>query len=153
VTWLTKERSGTLTANVPHPFLFNSPRTVSGSVSNVPREEVAIHVDAAWLIPISRRTETIVFGGPSYFHVAQGLVTDVTTASVYPFDTATFVSATVTRAMKSHIGYNGGADVMVLMSRSVGIGALVRYSRASVALPAGGDTELTVHAGGLEVGG
>jgi hypothetical protein len=39
------------------------------------------------------------------------------------------------------------------MSRYVGIGALVRYSRASVSLPAGFGTEVTVRAGGLEIGG
>jgi hypothetical protein len=153
VTWLTKERSGALSANIPHPFLFNAPRTVTGSVSNAPRDEVALHVDGAWLAPTWHRMETVVFGGPSYFRVAQGLVTDVTTSSSYPFDAATFVGATVSRTSKSHIGYNGGVDVTVPVARHAGIGALVRYSHASVSLPAGLGTEVTVRAGGVEVGG
>jgi hypothetical protein len=152
-SWLSKRRGGTLSANIPHPFLFNAPRTVTGSVSDVPHDEVAVHVNAAWLFPVRRGVDAVVFGGPSYFHLTQGLVTDVASSSTYPFDTATFTGATVSSASRSRLGYNLGLDLTVRMSRYVGVGALVRYSHASVPLPAGGGTELTVRAGGLQVGG
>jgi hypothetical protein len=153
VAWSSKEVDGTLSASIPHPFLFNAPRTVTGTVSDVPHDELAVHIDAEWLFPIRRNVDAIVFGGPSFFHLTHGLVTDVTSSSAYPYDTATFVSAAVTSTSGSHAGYNVGLDVAVRMARSFGVGALVRYSHAHVPLPAGSDTELTVRAGGLEVGG
>jgi hypothetical protein len=152
VTWFSRERNANLSASIPHPFLFNTPRAVSGSVADVPRREVALHLNASWVVPAGK-TRIAIFGGPSYFQVRQGLVTDVTTSSVYPYDTATFVSATTVHLSQSHLGFNTGVDFTARVSKAVGVGAIVRYSRASLQFPVNAGQEVEIRAGGLQVGG
>ena len=153
VTWLSNDREGTVSASIPHPFLFNAQRSVTGEVSGVPREAVALHLNASWVVPAGRKAQVAIFGGPSYFHVRQGLVTDVSTSSVYPYDTATFVAATTVNTSESRLGFNAGLDITARVWKYVGVGALVRYSRASLEFPANSGQEVTVRAGGLQVGG
>ena len=95
-----------LTASVPHPFFFNRPRTVSGTASGLSREELAVHVHAGGTFPIGTRVQVMVFGGPSLFKVRQGLVTDFSYSDSYPYDDATFASATTGTSNVSKIGFN-----------------------------------------------
>jgi hypothetical protein len=153
VTWLSQATDANVSATIPHPFLFNAPRTVAGDVAGLPRRELALHVNASWVVPAGRRAQVAVFGGPSYFRVRQALVTDVGTSSTYPYDTATFVDATTVATSKSRVGFHGGLDITARVWRHVGVGAIVRYSRATLQFPAGSDEEVMVRAGGLQVGG
>jgi len=51
------------------------------------------------------------------------------------------------------MGYNASVDVTWMFARSVGVGGLVRYTRADVDLePAAGRT-LSMKAGGVQAGG
>jgi hypothetical protein len=153
LTWLSQATDGVLSASIPHPFLFNTPRTVTGDVADVPRRELALHANASWVVPAGRRAQLAIFGGPSYFRVKQRLVTDVATSSAYPYDTATFVSATAADTSQSQVGFNGGLDLTARVWRYVGVGAIARYSRASLQFPAGLGRDVTVRAGGLRIGG
>lgn len=153
-TWSIEKTDSAVSAEVPHPFMFNTPRSVEGVAAGLKRREIAFHLDPAVLLPIGDRLQLAVFGGPSYFRVRQGLVTEVTVTDVYPYDTATFASATSTDATKSHVGYNAGFDLAVDISRTVGVGVLARYSRATLTFDAPeGGTAVESRAGGLQVGG
>jgi len=153
-TWSNENADGVVTANVPHPFQFNALRPVQGVAGGLKRQETSLHVDPAVLLALGDRLQLAIFGGPSYFRVRQGLVTGVTVTDVYPYDTATFASATTAESTKSGIGYNAGADLAIELSRNVGVGVLARYSRATLELdgPDGG-TAVEYKAGGLQVGG
>jgi hypothetical protein len=153
VTWLSESVDGNVSASIPHPFVFNAPRTVTGTVADVSRQEIALHMDAAWVVPAGQKTQIAIFGGPSVYHVNQGLVTDVTASSVYPYDTATFVSGITVKESKSQLGFNAGVDITFRPSKHVGVGGIVRYSRASLQFPMASGPEVTVRAGGLQVGG
>jgi hypothetical protein len=80
-------------------------------------------------------------------------VTDVSASSTYPFDVATFAGATTTDVSKSQVGFNVGTDVTTPLSKYFGVGAIVRYSRASLQLPVSAGQEVTIQAGGLQIGG
>jgi hypothetical protein len=151
VTKMSQSRDGAVSASIPHPFFFNAFRDVSGTTAAVPREELVVHGDVTWEIAMSRDSQIAVFGGPSYFRVTQGLVTAVTVNDVYPFDTATFTGATTTESAESRLGFNVGVDFTTLFTKTVGVGVLARYSRASLQFPVNG-SNLTVQAGGLQVG-
>ena len=153
VTWSSQTSGGTVSASIPHPFLFGAPRAVAGTVAHIPRREFAVHMNASWVVPAGRRAQIAIFGGPSYFQVRQGLVTDVATSSDYPYDTATFVGATTVQTSQSQLGFNGGLDVSARASKYVGVGAIVRYSRASLQFPVASSQDVTVRAGGLQIGG
>jgi len=143
---------GALTARVPHPFFFNRHRTIGGEVAGLTRTEQAVHVQVRGLFPAGERLLVMVFGGPSFFQVTQGLVADYSYTDGYPYDEASFRSAITGSASVSKTGVNLGADVAFFFTRQLGAGGMIRYAGATVSLPAvGGATE--VHAGGANIGG
>jgi hypothetical protein len=149
VAWFSKKTGGAVSGQIPHPFFFNRARAVSGDASGLARDETAVHLQALWMTPLRRRWQLALAGGPSWFSVAQDLVSDVTVTQTYPFDTATFDTAATVHRTKSRIGFNAGADVSYLLRRHVGLGFGITYSHASIPL----DDTLTVDAGGAHVAG
>jgi hypothetical protein len=149
VSRFSKRTNGSVSAQVPHPFFFGKPRTVSGDASGLSRDETGVHLHALWMIPMRQRWQLALAGGPSWFSVDQDLVNDVTVTQTYPYEIATFATATSVHRARSKIGFNGGADVTFLLRRHVGLGFGVAFSHASVPL----DDTLTVDAGGPHVAG
>ncbi|HEU4892892.1 MAG TPA: hypothetical protein VFT47_15160, partial [Vicinamibacterales bacterium] len=91
-------------------------------------------------------------GGPSVLDIQQSIVTDVNYTEEFPYDTATYVGVDSQRASGTATGFNAGADVRWMFTRTIGVGGLVRYARASVDLTRNGRT-VKVDAGGAQVGG
>jgi hypothetical protein len=149
VSRFSKSTGGAVSAQVPHPFFFNRARTVSGDASGLTRDETAAHVQALWMVPLRDRWQLAIAGGPSWFAVGQDLVSDVTVTQTYPYDTATFATATIVHRSHSQIGFNAGADVSYLLRPHVGLGIGATFSHASVPL----DNAVSVDAGGAHVGG
>ena len=145
----TMKPSASVTAVVPHPLLFNTPRTVQGSVSDVAHDEQNVHVDLMYVLPV-RAVDVKVMAGSSIFTVKQDFVSGVRVNETYPFDTATFASASTTRLSKAAVGFNAGVDVSRPVSRRVAVGGLVRYGRGNVKFGGGNVGRQTVRAGGIE---
>ena len=82
-----------VTALLPHPLFFDRDRNVSGTASSLTREEIALDVQAIWILPITRHFDLSLFGGPTFFTVKQDLVTSVSNTETFPFDTTTFDAA------------------------------------------------------------
>jgi hypothetical protein len=141
-----------VSAQIPHPFYLNRLRPVSGDALNVTHKELVFHTDAAYVVP-SSAINLILFGGASFFSIKQDFVTDVSIDESYPFDTATFASATLTRLTASATGFNAGADVTWKLGRQWGVGGIIRYSRASVPFKSGSLDFGSVDVGGLQAGG
>jgi hypothetical protein len=149
--------SGSQTADVagsiPHPFFFNTPRALSGTTSPLERSETAVHIQAAYVIA-SKRVNVAIAGGPTFFNVSQDLVADAAYTDPYPHDAVTFTSATTSKVSESKLGFNAGVDIGVKLSKSFGVGGLVRFSRASVTFPlANTASGVSVDVGGLQAGG
>jgi len=83
----------------------------------------------------------------------QGIVSRVDyRESSYPYDTATFAAAPIDSQSTSALGFNAGVDVTVRFSRYAGVGAFVRFSRASMDLTAADGAAVAVNAGGVQTG-
>ena len=143
---------GAITGTVPHPFLVNTPRSLSGTAAGLERREVATHIQADYVIPRGK-LDVAIAGGPSWFNVKQDLVTDVVYAESYPYDVATFTNATTTRVTKSALGFNVGVDVGVRLGPNIGVGGLVRLAHARTDLSAANGVAVKVNAGGVQLGG
>jgi len=144
--------SASITAVIPHPILFNASRTVEGAVDDVAHKEQNVHVALMYALPV-QALDVKVMGGPTFFNVKQDFVSGVTISETYPFDTATFTNATTKQLSERAVGFNAGVDISRLISSNVGVGALVRYSRADVKFDDSDIGQQTVKAGGLEVAG
>lgn len=142
-----------VTASVPHPFFFNQPRTITGTENGIQHAENGVHLQVQYVVPVSESVHVILGAGPSWISVEHEVVTDVTVTESYPFDTAAFGGAVTKTTKASGSGYNAGADVTWMFGRSVGIGGMVRYTRADIDLePATGRT-LAMKTGGVQAGG
>lgn len=151
-TWSSQITDADVSATSPHP-LGGAPRAVSGVASAIRRQELGIHLDASWSVPANGRAQLVIFAGPTLYRVKQGLVTGVTVNESFPFDTATFASATVVESQKSRIGANGGLEASVRLWKAFGIGGIARFSRAMIPFAPAEGAGVTIRAGGLQVGG
>jgi hypothetical protein len=153
-SWFMANHDGDITASVPHPFFFKSPRTIAGTTP-LRREEWVVHLLGSYTIHATRAVDVALSGGPSFFQVRQDVATDIVFADTYPYDAPTFTSASTQRVSGNQIGFNAGADVSVRLSRHAGLGGGVRFSKATVnvVVPNGGGT-VALDAGGAQaVGG
>lgn len=141
-----------VSAAIPHPFFFNRLRSVAGQADGLKREELVVHLQAAGVFPVGRRLNVTVFGGPAFFKVTQGVVTDVSYRDSYPFDEASFGGAITTTADVSKVGFGGGGDVAFYFTRFVGIGGTFQFAGTTVRLPAAGGATQSVKVGGLRTG-
>jgi hypothetical protein len=148
VSRFQKTDSAAIDARIPHPLFFRQSRTVTGEAGGVTRDETAAHVSLLWMLPIRQRLQLGVSAGPSWFNVGQDLVSTIAVAQTYPFDSATFASATTAHQSGAHAGFNAGADLVYLLRPHIGVGVAASVSRARVPLDA-----VTVDAGGTHIGG
>jgi hypothetical protein len=148
--------SGTVTAQVPHPFFFNQLRTTSGTASGIDRKETAVHIQVLWTARAAGGIEFTAFGGPSIFQTEQGLATKVNLTlanEVYPYDTLSFPGMT-TQTIKDRVnGYNAGVDMTWKLGKKFGLGVLIRYSHGQKNFTPTGGQAVKIEAGGLHAGG
>jgi hypothetical protein len=150
VTGATRTGDATVSASIPHPFYFDKGRPVGGSVG-VKRSDYAAHVHAMWIIPAGRRLLIAVGGGPTFFSVTQSLVESFRYTESYPYDSATFSSATVNEPSASAVGFGGTLEIGYYFSKNIGVGGTARYSSATVSFPSH-DSTVKLDAGGFEAG-
>ena len=148
-----KSHDASVDARIPHPFFFDRHRSIAGSATGLTRTETAVHLQLRWFAPILDQVDLSVFGGPTLFNVTQGFVTAVGFSQSYPFEEASFTEASTEEQSTSAVGFHVGADVGFFFSPNVGIGALVRFSRASVDLRTDEDGTVSIDTGGFHAGG
>jgi hypothetical protein len=142
VTRFKDSRDVPVNGSVPHPFFFNRARSVSGVTSGA-RQEMAVHVDAMWVMPVRPKMTLALFGGPSFYKVKQTVVSDYDYNQSYPYDDVTLTRVIAGDESSSVTGVNFGADVGYYFTETIGVGGLIRFGRASV------DTSI----GSIDVGG
>ena len=150
VSSATSKRDADVSAAIPNPFFFKTPRTITGVAPGEQRSELVTHVDGVYTLHPARKVDVALSAGPSFFHVRQDVVTDVSFVDTYPFDAPVFTAATSQRVTATNaVGFNAGADVGLKLARHAGLGASVRFSKASVTLTMPNSTNTTA----MDVGG
>jgi hypothetical protein len=149
VSFFSKAGTSELEVELPHPFLFNQPRLVSGAASDLKRREIATHVMFGWIMP-ANQMEIILSAGPSIFHVQQDLVSGITYTHAYPYDVAEFTGATIRRLTKVAVGFHVSGDVTWKLTPDIGLAASGRYSHATTT---DDETGSSFDVGGVQVGG
>ncbi len=149
----------TVSMTMPDPFFYNDSATGRLLTEDVlERRERGVHMQAMInATPNAERLRVRLFGGPSYVHVQQHLVSRIESVQfASPFIRANDVTITGYEAdavSDNAWGVHGGADVGVFFNQMVGIGGTVRISRANVTLvdPLT-ETNVERKAGGVQFG-
>jgi len=144
----SRDGSATVQARIPHPFFFGQPRAVTGEVSGLQYEEKDAHFDVE-IWPVIGRFEVVVFAGAALVKVDADLVDRVEYSDEYPFDEATYRSATTSRVSSDGtIGWSAGIGVVYTLAPHWGLSARARYRRASVDLAGSDGSTTALDAGG-----
>ena len=143
--------SADVTAQIPHPFFFNQPRNITGQ-SSLERKETAIHVRATISSRPGPKFQITAFAGPTFFSLKQGLIDGVSYTDAYPYDTATFTSATVKQISQSKTGFGAGVDLAYYFSRNLGIGATASIAKTTITATASDNSTVSINVGGTIAG-
>ncbi|MCC7007328.1 MAG: hypothetical protein IT184_00780 [Acidobacteria bacterium] len=140
---------GRLTADLPDPIRFDSPRAITGNVPSLVHRELWIGGVVLYDLPIrllDNQVTAQAFAGPAAVRVQEDLVSSIDVSE--PGDTPELDSH-VGRVSKTLVGVQVGLDLKYDLTERVDVGVLLRYQRASGSLP--GDTKIKV--GGFQIGG
>ena len=149
-----RNESGTFQARLPHPLYFGRFREASGDLSSAYRyKESAIHADLA-VGGVKGHLDYAFFAGVSRFTVEADLVETLRYDHAYPYDTVTVTEVPPKTTKGTPTGFNAGArlDYRFGASGHFGLGALVRFSRATAKLKPADDSTVNVDAGGFQGG-
>jgi hypothetical protein len=149
VSFFSKSGTAELQAELPHPFLFDRPRLVSATASDLKRREIGTHVAVGWIVPADGM-EITLSAGPSIYQAQQDLVSRIAYTHEFPYDTALFADAITRRLEKVVVGFHVSGDVSWKFANGVGFAVSGRYSHASAT---DDETESSFDVGGLQVGG
>jgi len=151
LSYYTRNDAVSAALSLPSPFDFNLMRTAQAEAPGLTRSETALHVQLSWFAALTRskRLQLAVAGGPSIFHVSQMFVSGANLDEAYPYDTVSVRGLTTASRSASAFGGNVQADVTWMLSRRVGLGGLVRFSRASASFDLPNNTTAQLKAGGL----
>jgi hypothetical protein len=159
LTMSSFRRSGSASFDllVPNPLAANRPLDLPGSVTGLTRNEVGLHIQALYAVPVSKNVRVMLGGGPSVFNTKQDLVRSVEFETLPGFTSLKFDQALVTTRKQNVLGVNLSADVTWSLASHLGVGIVTRYSRAKVTLDSGSESgvsrKIELHAGGLQIGG
>jgi hypothetical protein len=147
----------TASIRAPHPFFFNRHREFTAELDDMERQEVGVHLQAVYMLPLSDSIRVMVSGGPSFFSVKQDIVTGVAYSEAFPFDALVSPSATIETADESTTGFNLGADLTWMIGERWGVGGGVKFTRGSLDLTVSDDRlddrDLSIDVGGTNIGG
>ena len=152
VSRFSRDGEAAISARLPHPFHFNQLRNVSGTARNLNREEVMTAAELSWLFRIARTCDVMLFAGPAYFTTHQDMATQPTYTETYPFDTATFTGVESQAVRKTGVGFTAGLDMSYLFQGHIGLGGVVRFSRATASFSAAPGSSSSVRLGGVQAG-
>ena len=155
LTWgfLTNSGEGTISGSLPHPQFFDQPRSFSTSASDLKHSEHSIHFQAVYFMPFTDKVDFTFSGGPSLFAVKQGLLRSVVFSETPPFTSVTIDSVDSVEIKDSGWGFNLGADMIYAVTPSIGVGALLRYTRGTIEFNLSETQTAEVNAGGFQIGG
>ena len=155
---VTNAGAAVVTGTVPHPLETRNARRVPRQTLALAQRQRAMHVYAAWRVPLRDTLEVDFSAGPTYFNLRRGVVANLipAEASGPPFPDVELRVETGEHT-RNGFGYNAGVDVTFLVTPvrqvlHVGVGWFVRVSGGSVAWPSDAGSERTVPVGGFQTG-
>lgn len=144
-TFMSDSTDGAVTATIPDPRVFDSPRTVTTTANDLKHTENALNFMGVWMVPVTDKVDVGISFGPTVFFVKQELPDTIQFTEPGP----TVTGLTTKDISKTTGGVNLGVDVTYLLTKKMGVGGILRYTWGSVNLEGATDS-LTV--GGFQIG-
>lgn len=156
-SWAQRSSAGSFGLKLPNPLVANSPLELQGTIDDLSRNELGIHLHALYARALGRNVRVMLSAGPSIFRTTQDLVRSVDVDILPGFRSLRFDEAALTTQEQTSLGFNVGADLTWAFARHLGVGTVTRYSRANLTWnppsSSGVARDIESRAGGLHVGG
>jgi hypothetical protein len=150
---MSSTEAPTLTAQIPNPIVFNSPRSASSSTGDLEHIESAIHLQFLWMLPITNEFSLAAVFGPSFYNITQDLVGNIAIAEgPPPYGTVNITSVETLRQSERATGFTLGVDGTYRLTPVFGIGGFMRFSGAEAEMATAGGGAVTVSAGNFQLG-
>ena len=148
-------RSGTVevTGTVPHPLDGGRDRTASRQTLKLSHRQRATHVYGSWRFRPRDEWSVALSAGPTYFNLRQGVVANVNVSETGgpPFPDVN-VQLEAGEHIRNGVGFNAGADVTFMLTRSLGVGYFARLALGSVDVPSSAGARDNYYVGGFQTG-
>lgn len=149
-----------LQIRIPSPYFFvTSADDQTVTNGKLDRTQFGVNFGALYQIPLpTDRVALKVFGGPTYFHIDNEMISDIfynqQASRLIRSNVVSITSYDTDKVKGSTIGYHVGADVGFFFSRHVGVGGVIRYTHGTVSLrdPVSQD-DVDLEVGGTTLGG
>ena len=131
------DQAGMMDLSLTHP-LFHPVLRASKTTGPLQHSEKATHIEIGYRFPRTGPFAIRVFGGPTHVSLRQDAVSKLGYDETFNPVTRTFTPSITDLEIEpvkaSAWGYHAGVDASYFFSRHVGVGGLLRYSRATVDL-------------------
>ena len=137
-----------IAAQIPDPLITSPPasmRGASASADGLDHSEDAVHLQVFYRFAASPKLDVTVGIGPTFFSVKQALVDTV--GVVEPTPT---ITPSVVEISESPVGFNVGADVTYLFTKTLGAGVLLRYAGGSEDFATPNGSPVSIDVGGFQ---
>lgn len=137
-------------SSIPHPLIFQSPRSAEGSDSST-LSETAVFLNAVLGLHMGR-LGIDVFAGPAYFMAKAPIYTSIGISDTYPYDTVILTAEQDSKSV-STFGFDAGLNLFFHFSDSLALGAGARYLYGKAEFDTGTDLPSPeIMLGGLKIG-
>lgn len=149
--------TGRVRASVPHPTRFNLFASDDAETSEpLTKAEGAAHIHFVFAGLAGQATRLRAFAGPTYFRVKQDTYDSIRYNQVFQLlggNQVTITGASFSESEGTAWGVHVGGDFSQFFTRVFGVGAVLRYSRATVKIIDLLDSVVENKAGGLQAAG
>lgn len=140
-------------ARLPHPLLFNRPRTVQGDLTDRDYSAAGFDARVGWLFSLTPRVTLVTTAGPSWVWLRHPVLTEVGYREVFPFNTATFTGGETPTVRGSAVGMQAGVELGWRLMSHLGLQASASLRRVDVDLEPEDQSTFTVPARRVRVRG
>ncbi len=144
VATFSKTGNASLAASIPDPVVFDRPRAVSGSATELKHSEVSFMPQIIWAYPLTDKLDVAAGIGPAFVRLSQDVVSSFTVA-----DRTQNVTPVITTQTGTGVGVAATLDLTYGITDLIGIGGFARFAPAKVQLDATTDK---VNVGGMQAG-
>jgi opacity protein-like surface antigen len=146
------QRGATVTGSLPHPLFFSASRPFSMTLDGLEHRQRAVHLQGVMFIPFIENVDFMVSAGPTFFTMTQAVARFEDFTEVGPPHTDVNVTHAIVRSRETTVGFNIGADATYYVTRMIGIGGMLRYTRGSVDFNLGDGHTFSLDAGNVQAG-
>ncbi len=120
----SSDLDATVSASVPNPWIFNSPRAASGTYATTLKANI-VYLNFIYKF-VFGKLNLDLFAGPAYFMASTDVLSAIAIQDVFPNETVT-MSFTTENIKKSSFGFTGGLDLAYFFSGNLGVFVEGRY--------------------------